>query len=73
LHVGFWWEKPEGKGPLGRPRDRLKDNIRICLREIGWDSMDWIHLAQHREEWMALVNTIMNLRVPINFGKFLRS
>jgi hypothetical protein len=51
--------KPEGKRPLGRPRRRWVD-----LREIGWDYMDKIDLAQERDQWRALVNTVMNLRVP---------
>jgi hypothetical protein len=51
---------PEGKRPLGRPRRRWEDNIRMDLREIGWGGMDWIDLAQ----WRALVNTVMNLRLP---------
>jgi hypothetical protein len=54
----------EGKRPLGRPRRRWGDNIKIDLREIGWVGMDWIDLAQDRGQWRALVNTIMNLRVP---------
>jgi hypothetical protein len=56
--------KLEGKRPLDRPRRRRVDNIRIDLREIGWDGMDWIDLAQDRDQWRALVNTVMNLRVP---------
>jgi hypothetical protein len=56
--------KPEGKRPLGRPRRRWVDNIKVDLREIGWDGMDWIDLAQNRDQWRALVNTVMNLRVP---------
>jgi hypothetical protein len=55
--------KPEGKRPLGRPRCRWEDNIRMDLREIGWGGMDWIDLAQDRDHWRALVNTLMNLRV----------
>jgi hypothetical protein len=55
--------KPEGKRPLGRPRRRWEDGIRIDLREIGWGSLDWIRLAQDRDRWRALVNTVMNLRV----------
>jgi hypothetical protein len=55
--------KPEGKISLGRPRRRWVDNIKKDIREIGWDSMDWIDLAQDREQWRALVNTVMNLRV----------
>jgi hypothetical protein len=56
--------KPEGKRPLGRPRHRWMDNIKMDLREIGWDGKDWIDLAQDRDQWRALVNTVMNLRVP---------
>jgi hypothetical protein len=56
--------KPEGKRPLARPRRRWVDNIKTDLREIGWDGMDWIDLAQDRDKWRALVNTVMNLRVP---------
>jgi hypothetical protein len=56
--------KPEGKRPLGRPRRRWEDNIKMDLREIEWDGMDWIDLAQDRDQWMAHVNTVMNLRVP---------
>jgi hypothetical protein len=56
--------KPEGKRPLGRPRRRWVDNIKMDLGEIGWDGTDWIELAQDRDQWRALVNTMMNLRVP---------
>jgi hypothetical protein len=58
--------KPEGKRPLGRPRctRRWVDNIKMDLREIGLDGVDWIELAQDRDQWRALVNTVMNLRVP---------
>jgi hypothetical protein len=56
--------KPEGKRPLGRPRPRWVDNIKMDLGEIGWDGRDWIKLAQDREQWRAVVNTAMNLRVP---------
>jgi hypothetical protein len=56
--------KPEGKRPLGRPRRRWVDNIKMVLREIGWDGMDWLDLAQNRDQWRALLNTAMNLRVP---------
>jgi hypothetical protein len=54
--------KPEGKRPLGRPRRKWENNIRMDLREIGWGGMDWIDLAQDREQWRAFVNTVMNLR-----------
>jgi hypothetical protein len=56
--------KPKRKRPLERPRRRWVDNIKMNLREIGWDGMDWIELAQDRDQWRALVNTVMNLRVP---------
>jgi hypothetical protein len=56
--------KPEGKRPLGRPRRRWENNIKMDLREIGWGDMDWIDLAQDRDQWRALVNTVINLRVP---------
>jgi hypothetical protein len=53
--------KPEGKRPLGRPRRNWVDNIKIDLREIEWDGIDWIDLAQDRDQRRALVNTVMNL------------
>jgi hypothetical protein len=56
--------KQEGTRQLGRPRRRWVDNIIIDLREIGWDGMDWIDLAQDRDQWRALVNTVLNLLVP---------
>jgi hypothetical protein len=56
--------KPEGMRPLGRPRRRWVDNIKMDLREIGWDGRDWIELTQDRDHLRALVNTAMNLRVP---------
>jgi hypothetical protein len=57
-------EKPERKRPLGRPRRRWVDNIKMDLREIGWDGVDWIDTAQDRDQLRALVNTVLNLRVP---------
>jgi hypothetical protein len=56
--------KPEGKRPLGRPRRRWIDNIKMYLLEIGLGTVDWIGLAQDRYRWRALVNSVMNLRVP---------
>jgi hypothetical protein len=56
--------KPEGNKPLEREGRRWVDNIKMDLREIGWDDMDWIDLAQYRDQWRALVNTVMNLRFP---------
>jgi hypothetical protein len=56
--------KPEGKRPLGRPRRRWVNNIKMDLREVGCDGRDWIDLAQDRNRWRAHVNAVMNLRVP---------
>jgi hypothetical protein len=55
---------PERKRPLGRTRRKWVDNIKMDLRETGWDGMDWIDLAQNMDQWRALVNAVMNLRVP---------
>jgi hypothetical protein len=72
MHIGYWWE-------IQKERDHWEDQdiggwtILKCLREIGWDGMDWIDLAQDNDQWRALVNTVMNLRVSQNSGKFLSS
>ena len=63
-YAGFWWGKPEGKRPLGRPRRGWEDNNKIDLQEVGCGGMDWIELAQDRDRWRALVNAVMNLRIP---------
>jgi len=55
--------KPEGKRPLGRPRRRWEDNIKMDLQEVGCEVMDWIKLAQDRDRWRSLVNVVMNLHV----------
>jgi len=56
--------KPEGRRPLGRPRPRREDNIRMDLREVGYGCVDWMELGQDRDRWRALVSAVMNLRVP---------
>jgi hypothetical protein len=56
--------KPEGKRPLGKPRRRWVDNIRMDLGEVGWGDVDWIDLAKDKNGWRALVNSVLNLRVP---------
>ena len=65
--------KPEGKRPLGRPRRRWEDNIKMDLQEVGEGCGDWMELAQDRDRWRALMSTVMNLRVPKNAGNFLTS
>jgi hypothetical protein len=61
--------KPEERRPLGRPRRRWLDNIRMDLVEVGWGDVDWIGLAQDTDRWRALVNSVLNLRIPYNAGK----
>jgi hypothetical protein len=56
--------KPERNRPLGRPRCRWVDNIKMDLKEIGWDSVKWIDIAQDRDQWRTLVNKVLNIRVP---------
>jgi hypothetical protein len=56
--------RPEGRRPLGRPRHRWEDSIKMDLQEVGWGGIDWIDMAQDRDRWQALVNAVMNLQVP---------
>jgi hypothetical protein len=65
--------KPEGKRPLGRPRLRWDDNIKMHLQEVGCGCMDWIELVQDSDRWLALANAVINLRFPYNVGNFLTS
>jgi hypothetical protein len=62
--------RPEGRRPLGRPRHRWEDNIKMDLQEVGWGGMDWIDMAQDRDRWRVLVSMVMNLWVPQNVGSF---
>jgi hypothetical protein len=64
FHVCIHNLLPEVNRPLGRPRRRWVGNIKMDLREIGWDGMDWIDLVQNRDQWRALVNTVINFQVP---------
>jgi hypothetical protein len=65
--------KPEGKRPLGRPRLRWENNIKMDIQEVGFGGMDWMELAQDTDRWRVLVNAVMNLRVPYNEGNYLIS
>ena len=62
--TGGWWGKPEGKRPLGRPRRRWEDNIKMDLQEVGGGRGDWMELTQDRDGWRAIVGTVRNFRVP---------
>jgi len=63
-YAGFWWGTPDGKRPLGRPRRRWKNTIKIDRKEVGCGGMDWTEMAQDRDSWRALLNAVMNLRFP---------
>jgi hypothetical protein len=64
MYTAFLVQKPEGKRLFERPRSAWVDNLRMTLRETGWEVVDWIHLAQDTVQWWAVVNTVMNLRIP---------
>jgi hypothetical protein len=65
MHIGYLFVgRPDGKRPLGRPRRRWVDNIKMDLREIGWDGMDWTDLAKDMEQWTAVVSTVMSISFP---------
>jgi hypothetical protein len=63
-YTGFWLGKPEKRRPLGKPRRRWEDNVKMDLQEVGCGGMDWIELAQDRDRWPAFVTAVMNFRVP---------
>jgi len=73
IHTKFWLEKPAGKRLFRRPRCRWEDNIRMDIWEKGWEGVDWIHLAQDRDQWQTLVKTVMDLLVPQKERNFLTS
>jgi len=64
VYIGFWWGKPEGRRPLGRPRRKWEHNIKMDVQEVGCRGMDWIELAQDTDRLRTLVNVVMNLRFP---------
>jgi len=64
VYTGFWWGHLEDKRPLGSPRRRWEDNIKMDLQEVGYGGMAWIDLAHDRDIWRALMIAVMNLRVP---------
>ena len=71
MSTGFVGWKPEKKSPLGKHGRRGEDNIKMGLQEMEWEDMGWIDLAEDRDRWRALVDALMNLRVPQNAGNFL--
>jgi hypothetical protein len=68
----FWWEKPEGKRPMGRTKHRWEDNIKVDLQEVGCGGMDWIELAQDRDRWWALMNYAENFLTSCQLVSFSR-
>jgi hypothetical protein len=64
MQILFWLENLDMKRPLGRLKRRWEDNIRMDLMEVGWKDVDWIHIAEDRDQWRAVVNNLMNLHVP---------
>jgi hypothetical protein len=64
MYTGYWWESQKERDHWVRPRRRWVNNIKMDLREMGWDGVDWIDRYQDRDQWRALVNTVLNLRVP---------
>ena len=71
VHKRVWWGGIEGRKPLGRIRRRREDNIKMDLQDIGWESMDWIVVAQDRDRWRALVKAVMKFKVSNHAGNFM--
>jgi hypothetical protein len=63
MHIEFWW-KNQKERDLGRPRCKWENIVKLDLREIGWNGMDWIHLSQDRDSWRVVVNMVMKLQIP---------
>ena len=64
MHTGVWKAQPEGKKPLGRPKRRRNDNVKMNIKEAGRKCLDWSDLMQDRKKWQALLNSVMNYRIP---------
>jgi hypothetical protein len=64
MHIGYWWESQKERETTGKTRRRWADNIKMDRREIGWDGVDWIDMVRDGDQWRALVNTVLSLRVP---------
>jgi hypothetical protein len=73
VHTGFWLAEKEENTTPGRPRRKWEDNIKVHREEVRWEGMDWIDMALDWDRWWALVNVVMNLRVPQNAAKLLTS
>jgi len=71
MYKGFWWGILRGKRPIGRPRHRWEDNIKMDLQEVECGGMDWIDLAHDKDKWRALLTAVMNLQAPLNVGNCL--
>ena len=71
MYTGIWWKSLRGNRPLGRPRRRWEDNIKMDLQDVGCGGVDWNELARDRDRWQAVVNAVMKLRGSLKCGEFL--